>query len=44
MEQGTQKLWGETWWASQGLGGVLGGVLLPHQSPALTLHPHGQPM
>lgn len=36
MEQGTQKLWGETWWVSQRLGGVLGGVSPPHQGPALT--------
>lgn len=36
MEQGTQKLWGEAWWVSQELGGVLGGVSPPHQGPVLS--------
>lgn len=34
MEQGAQKLWEESWWVSQGLGGACGGsqglLLLPH--------------
>lgn len=38
MEQGTQKLWGETWWVSQGLGECVGdSPSLPTE--VLALHP-----